>query len=80
MTVYNQLGDEYNEHRRAMDLYRATMLMGPDAELEMRYTAHLDREFARILKQFEEVQRARNNDLPPPIRVEITPSANYETN
>jgi hypothetical protein len=51
--------------------YEALMLPGSQADLEMRYAAHLDREFARYLRALEASQRARNDNLPPPIRFEV---------
>jgi hypothetical protein len=62
---------DYNQKIRELKTYRALTPSGPDADLEMRYSAHFDREFARILKWFEEAQRARVGGLPAPVRVQI---------
>jgi hypothetical protein len=70
--LLKSLHDQRRESRLVANKYRAMMLSGTEADLEIRYSAHLDREFARILKSFEEAQRARNNDLPPPIRVDVS--------
>jgi hypothetical protein len=63
--------NEYQASLRRMKIYRAITPSGADADLELRYSAHFDREFARILKWFEEAQRARTNDLPAPIRIDL---------
>jgi len=63
--------DMYRQELRAVKVYRALLPLGSDAELEIRYAAHFDRDLARNLKWLEEAQRARNNDLPAPIRIDI---------
>jgi len=66
-----EVHDIYKQNSRALKSYQALMPSGTDAELENRYAARFDREFARLLKWLEEAQRARNNDLPAPIRIDI---------
>ena len=63
--------DTYRQELRAVKVYRALLPSGSDAELEIRYAAYFDRDLARNLKWLEQAQRARNNDLPAPIRIDI---------
>src|SRR5664280_649249 len=68
---FKEVHDIYRQNSRALRSYQAMMPSGADAELEIRYAAHFDRDLARNLKWLEEAQRARNNDLPAPIRIDI---------
>ena len=68
---FKEVHDIYKQNSRALKSYQAMMPSGADAELENRYAARFDRELARLLKWLEEAQRARNNDLPAPIRIDI---------
>jgi hypothetical protein len=68
---FKEVHDIYKQNSRALKSYEAMMPSGTDAELENRYAARFDRELARLLKWLEEAQRARNNDLPAPIRIDI---------
>jgi len=63
-----------DRRRLAAALSTAYLPSERDAEREMRYAAHLDRGFDRIVKNFEKFQRARQGTLPPPVRLEVDAS------
>jgi hypothetical protein len=58
---------------RRNQLLAAQALLPSDKELEklMRYGTHLDKEYERLMRHLENSQRARNDSLPPPIRLDV---------
>ena len=62
---------EDDRRSQATKLSMAYLPSERDAEREMRYGAHLDRQFDRIVKNLEKSQRARQGTLPPPVRIEV---------
>ncbi|MGP0110837.1 MAG: hypothetical protein ACLPR9_18620 [Acidimicrobiales bacterium] len=50
IVTFKEVHDMYKQNSRALKSYRAMVPSGSDAELEIRYATHFDREFARLLK------------------------------
>jgi len=57
--------------RASTKLASAYVLNDHDADIDIRYLSHLEREFDRTLKQLETVQSARNGIESPRIRLEV---------
>jgi hypothetical protein len=62
---------EAAKHQYHLRAARALLPPAKDLELNMRYTASLDKEFERLIRHLENSQRARANALPPPIRIDV---------
>jgi hypothetical protein len=57
--------------RDQLRVARAAMLNDADMDQAIRYGAHLDREFTRVRKAFEETQQARTGLLTPTVRLQL---------
>lgn len=69
-------GQELDERRRETDkmtwLARAYLPDYQDMEVLLRYKRQIEGSIDRHMKALEHSQRARNNDLPAPIRLEVS--------
>lgn len=66
------LGDVADAAACSTRLGAEAFAINTSPEAIQRYEAHLDRALDRAYRRLEVLQRARNNDLPPPERVDVT--------